>query len=514
MNRGAASLAKANTIWRNIVPVSAAMQRERGWFRGRVRKTLAGLGLLLVVSLVCQQTQPLPDTAAFLLLLCVLVIASLGDMPVAILLSLAADLSYLWFLPPDNSFAIEGVSSWIALAAFLATAVIGSQLSIRAQRRAREAEDRNQEMERIHALGRALLAHDTLSATGEAATWQIVAALEASGAALYSAQLQRIHRAGAIPELDLQLREVFRTGEPWTGASPRISIYPLTSGNYRIGALAIQSDLSDTAAQLTISLISVAMERAAATEKAVEASAISRNQELRRAMVDAFAHNLKTPLTSIKACASALLRRAGSANGGVNEETRELLTVVDEETDRLIRLIGDSLELVRVGERVTPARELIPVTQPILAALADLQRNVEGRKITTDLPQMDLPVAADPHLIQIVMTQLLDNALKYSPPDSPIEVKVWTSAGYATIAVRNEGAAIDDDERERIFDKFYRGRKSRGRIEGTGMGLAIARTIVESHGGEIEARNDPQGRIVFQFSLPLAPDTVMEGVTL
>jgi two-component system sensor histidine kinase KdpD len=495
------------------------MQRERGLFRGRIRKTFAGLCLLMVVSLVCEKTRPLPDTSAFLMLLCILSIATLGDMLVAIVLSLVADVAYMWFLPPDNSFAIEGVSSWIALAAFLATAVIGSQLSVRAQRRAREAEDRNLEMDRIHALGRALLAHDTLSATGEAAVWQIVAALEASGAALYSAQLQRTHMAGTIPHIDLTLRNVFESGETWTDKRASISVYPLTSGDHRIGALAIQSDdLSDTAAQLTISLISVALDRAAATEKAVEANAISRNQELRRAMVDAFAHNLKTPLTSIKACATALLRRANGVSsgmpGGVNAETRELLTVVDEETDRLIRLIGDSLELVRVGERVTPARELIPVTQPVLAALADLQRNMEGRQIKTDLPESPLPVAADPHLIQIVVTQLLDNALKYSPPDTPVEIRVRGTGTHATIAVRNEGAALDDNERERIFDKFYRGRENRGRIEGTGMGLSIARTIVESHGGEIEARNDPQGRIVFEFSLPLAPDNVMEGAII
>lgn len=491
------------------------MQREHGFFRGRVRKTIAGLLLLLAVSFVCQKAEPLPDTTAFLLLLCILTIATLGDMLVAILLSLVADVSYSWFLPPSNSFAIDGISAWIALAVFLATAVIGSQLSIRAQRRAREAEDRNLEMDRIHALGRALLAHDTLSATGEAATWQIVAALEASGAALYIAQLQKIHQAGSIPGIEDKLREVFHTGVSWTGGAPRTSIYPLNSGDHRIGALAIQSDdLSETAAHLTISLISVALERAAATEKAVEASVLSRNQELRRAMVDAFAHNLKTPLTSIKACATALLRRAGVVNSGVNEETRELLTVVDEETDRLIRLIGDSLELVRVGERVAPARELIAVVQPIRAALAELERNVEGREVRTDLPDKPLSVAADPHLIQIVMTQLLDNALKYSPPDSPIDITVGTDGICAKVAVRNEGAAIDDDERERIFDKFYRGRKNRGRIEGTGMGLAIARTIVESHGGEIEARNDSQGRIVFEFSLPLATDNVMEDVIL
>jgi two-component system sensor histidine kinase KdpD len=348
---------------------------------------------------------------------------------------------------------------------------------------------------------------------------QIVAALGANGAALYTGQLQRTHRAGTVPDIDSALRRVFLTGEPCSlgttggalGGSLRLSVYPLNSGDHRIGALAIQSDdISETAAQLTISLISVAMERAVATEKAVEANAISRNEELRRAMVDAFAHNLKTPLTSIKACTSALLRRSIV----VTEETRELLTVVDEETDRLSRLIADSLELVRVGDRVTPARECIQVSQPILAALADLQRNVEGRQIRTDLPKDPLSVAADPHLIQIVVTQLLDNALKYSPPDSPIEIRAGTAGNCATIAVRNEGAVIDEDERERIFDKFYRGRQNRGRIEGTGMGLAIARTIVESHGGEIEARNDPDGCIVFEFSLPLAPDTVLENVSI
>ena len=154
--------------------------------------------------------------------------------------------------------------------------------------------------------------------------------LKPSGAALYSAQLQRTHQAGVIPNIEAQLREVFKTGEPWIGWFAAGFVYPLISGDHRIGALAIQSeDLSETAAHLTISLISVAMERAAATERAVEANAISRNQELRRAMVDAFAHNLKTPLTSIKASASALLRRSSA----MNEETRELLTVVDEETD-------------------------------------------------------------------------------------------------------------------------------------------------------------------------------------
>ena len=111
----------------------------------------------------------------------------------------------------------------------MATAVIGSQLSVRAQRRAREAEDRNQEMERIHALGRALLAHDTLSATGEAAVWQIVAALEASGAALYIAQLQRTHQAGTIPDIDSTLRQCFRDrrGVWYRQARLAFRVYPL-----------------------------------------------------------------------------------------------------------------------------------------------------------------------------------------------------------------------------------------------------------------------------------------------
>jgi two-component system sensor histidine kinase KdpD len=121
-------------------------------------------------------------------------------------------------------------------------------------------------------------------------------------------------------------------------------------------------------------------------------------------------------------------------------------------------------------------------------------------------------VAADPHLIQIVMSQLLDNALKYSPPDSPIEVSVASSGAAVLVSVINEGASIDEEERLKIFDKFYRGRKSRGQIEGTGMGLSIARTIVESHGGMIEVHNDSQSRIVFEFSLPLAPENVLEDV--
>ena len=129
--------------------------------------------------MVCLKTQPLPDTTAFLLLLCILSIATLGDMLVAIVLSLAADVAYLWFLPPIIRSRSTVFHRGLRWPHFMATAMIGSQLSIRAQRRAYEAEDRNLEMERIHALGRALLAHDTLSATGEAAVSQIVSSLEA-----------------------------------------------------------------------------------------------------------------------------------------------------------------------------------------------------------------------------------------------------------------------------------------------------------------------------------------------
>jgi two-component system sensor histidine kinase KdpD len=485
------------------------MRRERRSFKTRIRKTAGGLILLSAVSLVCEFTSPLPETVAFLLLLSVLVIATFADMWVAIILSLAADISFLWFLPPANSFAISGAPAWIALLAFLATAIIGSQLSVRAQRRAREAEARNLEMERIHVLGRDLLPHDTVPAACAAAVRQIVSALQANGAALYSAHLECVQQAGAVSEgVPEKLRRVFESGEAWIGGNPRVSIYPLNSGDHRIGALAIESDgLSGSALDLTNNLIAVALERALASERAIEATTVSRNEELRRTLVDAFSHNLKTPLTSIKASTSALLRRAN-----VNEETRELLTVVDEETDRLIRLIADSLELVRVGDRVAPARVLIPVSQPIHAAIQELEGRVEGRKLEIRIPESVPAVAADPHLIQIVMSQLLDNALKYSPPDSPIEIQVTASAAQVSIAVKNEGAEIDEDERHRIFDKFYRGRKSRGRIEGTGMGLAIARTIVESHGGGIEARNDPQSRIVFEFSLPLAQEIVLEDV--
>lgn len=491
------------------------MQRGRNW-KPTFRKTFAGLCLLLVVTWVCEKTDPLPETTGFLLLLSILIIATFGDLWVAIVLSLAAVMSFLWFLPPANSFAIDGGPAWIAVAVFLTTAVIGSQLSVRAQRRAREAEDRNMEMERIHALGRALLSHDTLEATAEAAVWHIVHSLGATNAVLYVLELQGTRSVGEIAGVEPLLRQVFKSGEPWSGeaaspkASERVTVSPLNSGEQQIGALAIQAgQLSENAIFLTVNLVSVALGRASATEKAVEAGAISRNEELRRAMVDAFAHNLKTPLTSIKASTSALLRRSGA----VSEDTRELLTVVDEETDRLTKLIADSLELVRLGGGVTPAREIFPIAQAVRAAIASVERNLEKRQLQVKFPAEIPMVAADPHLIELVITQLLDNALKYSPPDSPIGVRVSVKDDQVSVAVENHGLAIDEDERDRIFDKFYRGRKNLGRIEGTGMGLSIARTIVESHDGRIAVHNEPEDLIVFEFCLPLAPVNNRENVT-
>jgi len=250
----------------------------------------------------------------------------------------------------------------------------------------------------------------------------------------------------------------------------------------------------------------MALEKARAQEAAAEAELVRKSEEFKSTLLDAFAHELKTPLTSLKASVSALLKKPAH----LSAEQREFLTIVEEETDRLNRLVSEVLQMARVeAGKLVLNRAVCSVDALIREALEDAKRLLEGRRaeirIAPTLPQ----VIADAELIRTVLRHLLDNAAKYSKPGAPVRIFAEQRDSQVCICVADEGPGLSEEELSRVFERHYRGSGPRASVPGTGLGLAIARGIISAHGGRIWAESSPGQGTRFSFTLA----AISEGVT-
>jgi two-component system sensor histidine kinase KdpD len=280
----------------------------------------------------------------------------------------------------------------------------------------------------------------------------------------------------------------------------------------------VGATLSEAGLQAVAQLGGIAIERARAQEATSHAEATRQNEQLKATLLDALAHEFKTPLTSIKAAITSLL-----TNSGKDPVERELLTVADEEADRLTTLLTRTIEVARIeAGHVKLHRTASSVGTLVAEALEQLKRFCEGRDVRVSIPE-DLPQAnADPGMVVMVLRLLLDNALKYAAPSAAIAISAERLDDNVVVHVSNDGPGIDPRELSAIFQKFYRGKEVRSRIPGTGLGLTIAREIVATHGGELTVSSVPgsssrpgsSGRpgpgsdaatgVRFSFTLPIA----------
>jgi two-component system sensor histidine kinase KdpD len=217
-------------------------------------------------------------------------------------------------------------------------------------------------------------------------------------------------------------------------------------------------------------------------------------------MLDALAHEFKTPLTSIKAAVTSVLQDRVIAPAHA-----ELLRVVDEETDRLSTMVTEAIQMARIEAGHIELRKGVhSIAGLIRQSLARMAAALESRPVEVR-PGEDLPpVSADPILVRIVVRQLVDNAIRYSPPGSGIVIRAVREGDWIVVGVADQGPGIPEPERARIFEKFYRGGGADETAPGTGMGLAIVRQIIQAHGGEVRVESRPGQGSQFFFSLPMA----------
>ena len=280
----------------------------------------------------------------------------------------------------------------------------------------------------------------------------------------------------------------------------RICYMPLRMGVRSIGSLgALGCDLSRETLEAIGSLVAIAIERAATMERLTKAEATRESDRLRSVLLDAVTHEFRTPLTAIKASAETLL-------SGVElqkPQVQELATVINEESDRLNRLVGEAeevaqLDALQIELHLDPHR----IREAVDLAIQQSKRALERHTIEVVIPE-DLPrVRMDVKRIAEVLSQLLENAGKYSPSGTAIHITCELRDSQLVTCVADHGLGIDDMEQAMIFEKFYRGCNQRTTIQGTGMGLAIAKAIVELHGGKIGVTSQQGRGSVFSFSLP------------
>jgi two-component system sensor histidine kinase KdpD len=422
------------------------------------------------------------EVGAMVLLLCVLASATMADRSLAVAASLSAGLSFnYYYIGPALSLRLSSMQDAVNVGAFIIVALTGSHLSLSARQRAQDSERRREEMERLQRFSAALLSAGTVSDAAERVVREIVS-LFGGGAVLLVAGLREPFRAGNTDS---------------TGAQPLVLHTPNQNGRLELHGMEPSVEVGSA----LVNLIGLVLDRAAAAEARSRVESTQRGEQLRNTILNALAHNFKTPLTCIKAAAS-MMRGSAETPGSYSQE---LVEVIDEEADRLDSLIRDSLDLARIQSRQeNPRIEDCTVGSIVSGVLEKMKRYLARHRVVVSVPD-DLPMLrGDRFLFEQMIGQILDNVWKYAAAGSHVWISAWQSGSEVVLTIRNEGPQIPEEERSLIFDRFYRGARSRASVEGTGLGLAITKTIVEVHGGRVwlqAAQDGPE----FCFALPAEP---------
>jgi two-component system, OmpR family, sensor histidine kinase KdpD len=462
------------------------------------------IAIVAVIVLVYRRVVSVnPTTVALTFLVAVLIISAFWGLRYSVFVAVLVTLAFnFFFLPPYGRLIIADPQNWVALVAFLVTAIIASHLSERARREALRANQRRREIERLYGFSRQLLTTEHVLELLNSLPRFLVESFGARAAALFIPGRDDVYYSGLdARELNAErLNSVTARGEPVVEIGPALCFAPLRIGIKTAGAFGISGTvLSRETLEALGTLMAIAIERTGAVENLGKAEASKESEKLRSAILDSVSHEFRTPLTSIKASVTTML-----SNGNLETSQREeLLTVINEETDRLNHLVGEAAEMAQLdGNQVELNRELHPIRDAIEQALEDAKQRLADHPVDVSISDGLPPVPIDLERIVAVLVHLLENAGKYSPPKSPIRITVESHGAAVMVSVSDRGPGIDDFEQALIFDKFYRGRNERARIQGTGLGLAIAKAVVEAHGGTIGVTSQVGQGSVFHFTLP------------
>ncbi len=443
-----------------------------------------------------------PTTVGFAYLLLVLVIAITWGFVEASLASLAASVVFnFFFFPPVGTLTIADPQNWVALASFLATALIASRLSAKAEERARDSAERRRDVERLYTFSRAILLIGNSEPFPKQLAQKLVDVFEFNAALLYDRRSGELYRAGPLDfhGAEEQLRDAAAHGSSFADPERNRVITTVRLGSEPIASLALQGvRMPDSVLQGIANLVAIGLERARAQNLAHQVEAARQSEQLRTTLIDAMAHEFKTPLTSIKAATTSLLANPDQPV----ESRRELLTIAGEEAERLQELIDNAVEMARLDTAQIDVH-LEPSHAEELAreAVASLRNEIENRRMEVIVDGRLPVIAADRRLLKLAIKQLADNALKYSPPGTPVTIRLREAEGKLAIEVTDQGTGIPPAEQQRLFERFYRSPAVKQQVPGSGLGLTITHSIARAHHGDLTVTSRP-GETTFRLILP------------
>jgi two-component system, OmpR family, sensor histidine kinase KdpD len=276
-----------------------------------------------------------------------------------------------------------------------------------------------------------------------------------------------------------------------------VTVLPVRLGRAAIGSLALAGgDLTLEVRESIATLIAINQERIQALARAAAAEAARASEQLKSTLLDGLAHDLNTPLSAIKTSVTTL----ATHQFRTESSRRELLAIIEEEADRLHRVIGEALMLARIESEKVKLDRGPHAASELIARAAEGSR-IDAERIVVESPE-PFEIEVDAELFSLALKQLMENAARYSPPGSPIHLEARMDPPMASFSVRDHGDGIKPGEREQIFERYHRGSAGRRTKEGTGMGLAIAKAIVEAHGGKIWAETAAGGGARFTILIP------------
>ena len=440
-------------------------------------------------------------TISSLYLLVVLAMASFCGFWQASLASLLAVACLdLFFLPPFFRFNVMDPQDWVALGTFEATALAIGRLSAKEIRSAREATLHRIGMERLYELSRNSMLMDLRQAPGPQLVVLIQRIFNARAVALFDSHLRRQDRMGDWGEGEQNLaQECFQrnTGQDDRSRETAQRIMQDASGS--VGAIVIRGKVSPLVVDALASLAAIAIDRHQSFEKEEKAEAASKGEQLRAAVLDALGHEFKNPLATVQTASSGLLEL-----GGLNPTQSELARLIESESVRLNELctrllLTAKLEAEQVGLKTDKAN----VGELINQALTSRAAGELLDRIEVSVEDPALSVWVDRGLIVMILAQYIDNARKYSTPGSPIKIAAQARQATVVISVHNLGSTVRDEDKERIFERFYRATESKDHVPGTGIGLSVARKAAEAHHGHVWVTSDEKVGTTFFLSLPL-----------
>jgi two-component system, OmpR family, sensor histidine kinase KdpD len=440
-------------------------------------------------------------TISSLYLLVVVAVAALWGFWPASLTSLLAVACLDYFLmPPLFRFNVTDPQDWAALGAFEATALVISRLSAKEIRSAGEATFHRVGMEKLYELSRNSVLLDPHQPPGPQLVVLIHRIFCVHAVALFDKTMGRQDRMGdwSEDEQDLAQECCVRNAnrdDRETETSQRV----VQDASGPLGALVVRGNMSPLVVDALASLAAIAFDRHQSFEKEERADAARRGEQLRAAVMDSLGHELKTPLTTVQTASSGLLEL-----GGLNESQYSLVKLIDDETLRLNRLctrllLTAKLESEQVGLETGEVNFKQLVAEVLAAKPAEEVR--DRIEVTVDDPTLTLCV--DRKLLGMVLTQYIDNARKYSAPHTPIKVSVRESHNEVIISVQNVGSRVRIEDRERIFDRFYRASDSKDSVPGTGIGLSVVKKAAEAYSGHVWVISDEEEGTTFFLSIPI-----------